>query len=152
MLYNFHGETRGLKPVVAELAYALLTNQYDETHGVTINGTTRSGDVARGSGAPGAPSPQRVSPRTLAKKHVLVPLSSIVGWKGVASQLNCGICKARTTMVCVECSTADCVVPLCKRVHNYNQKTIIKHCVRRHIDNPEASHRAHPRKRKHAQI
>ena len=146
-LQYFHGETRGLKPVMLELAFYLLTNKYDETHGVTINGTTRSGDVAEGSGAPGAKSPQRVSPRTLSKKHVLVPLSQIVGWRGAASQLDCGICKTRTTMVCVECSTADYVVPLCKRIHNYNGKTVIKHCCRRHTENPEAARRAYPRKR-----
>ena len=73
----------------------------------------------------------------MAKKHVLVPISSVAGWTGKATQLRCRVCKAKTTMVCVECSDSHSVVPLCKKVHTYAGKTVTRHCLKRHLEAPE---------------
>lgn len=130
-----------------ELAFDLLTNKYDESHGVASCSTDRQGNIiAVGTGAPGSKSPpRRASPRTLAKKHVLVPLKSIVSWTGTSAQLNCAICSTKTTMVCVECSDATSVVPLCKRVHTYQERTVVKQCLKRHWEAPNESRRAYSR-------
>ena len=141
----FNGDIRSFKQALQELAYNLLTNNYDESHSAVQGGTTRTGAPATGSGAPGAPSPQRLSPRTLAKKHVLVPLSSIPGWTGHAKQLACGICSTRTTMVCIECSDSSGVVPLCKTTHMYNQACIFKQCLKRHREDTDFTRRAYSR-------
>ena len=141
----FNGDTRFFKPAMHELAFKLLTNTYDEGHTPAEGGTTRTGAPATGSGAPGALSPQRLSPRTLAKKHVLVPLSSITGWSGQSKQLTCGICSSRTTMVCIECSGPDAVVPLCKTTHMYNQECVFKQCLKRHREDFDATRRAYSR-------
>ena len=141
----FNSDTRTLKPVMHELAHKLLTNSYDSAYPAVQGGTTRTGAPATGSGMPGAPSPQRLSPRTLAKRHVAVPLSSIVGWKGAASQLACAICSTRVTSVCIECSGPDAVVPICKSTHMYNQQCVFKQCLKRHREDPAHSRRAHSR-------
>jgi hypothetical protein len=142
-----NGDTRYFKPAALELFYCLLSNCWDEYNGNVLLSSTRLGNpVPYGSaGCSGAKSPTRMSPRTLAKKHALIPLSSIVGWKGTCSQLLCAICGAKTTQVCVECSTAESVVPLCKASHQYNNRTIIKKCVKIHCDDPDETRHAYPK-------
>ena len=141
----FNGDMRAFKPAMTELAFKLLTNRYDEALPPAAGGSTRAGVPATGSGAPGAPSPSRMSPRTLAKKHMAVPLSSIPGWTGGAAQLACSICSTRVTTVCIECSDANAVVPICKSTHMYNQQCIFKQCLKRHREDPSASRRAYSR-------
>ena len=142
----YNGDTRTLKPALNELFYNLMTNNYDESRGVGGCSKDRQGNViTTGPGAPGARSPIRTSPRTLAKKHVLVPLKSIVGWTGTSSQLLCSICGDKTTSVCIECSDKESVVPLCKRVHTYQERTILKQCYKRHYENPDESRRSYSR-------
>ena len=142
----FNKDTRTFKPAMKELAYKLLTNKYDDYHSAPNQSTTRVGNViVAGPGAAGAPSPQRMSPRTAAKKHTLVPLSSIAGWKGKSAQLLCAICSTRTTMVCIECSSSESVVPLCKHTHSYGDKLIVKQCIKIHARDPEEARHAFPR-------
>ena len=88
----FNGDTRRFKMQMRELSFKLLTNNWDETHGLDGVSLTRTGiRVMTGPGAPGGKSPERISPRTLAKKHVLVAIAFVEGWKG-AHQLTCAIC------------------------------------------------------------
>jgi hypothetical protein len=144
---HINGETRFFKPAMLELCYCLLSNGWDEYNGVVLHSSTRLGNLvpAGSAGCSGAKSPVRLSPRTLAKKHALVPLSSIVGWKGTSVQLLCTICNAKTTMVCVECSSAESVVPLCKHSHQYQERTIIKKCCKMHCDDPDAARHSYPK-------
>ena len=132
----FNNDPRRFKAQMRELAYKLLTNTWDQTHGLDGVSLTRGGlTVASGPGAPGAKSPERISPRTLAKKHVLVPIASVNGWKG-ATQLTCAICTRKTTVCCIECSAAEGVVPLCKTMHQHAGQCIMRRCLHHHRADP----------------
>ena len=142
----FNHDPRKFKLVMKELAFKMLTNTWDEMHGLDGVSFTRHGlSITTGAGAPGAKSPTRSSPRTLAKKHVLVSINSIEGWQGSAAQLTCAICKAKTTMVCLECSSKDGVVALCKAVHTHGGCTISKQCLKHHRVAPDSARMSYSR-------
>ena len=96
----FNGDTRRFKMQMRELSFKLLTNNWDETHGLDGVSLTRTGiRVMTGPGAPGGKSPERISPRTLAKKHVLVAIAFVEGWKG-AHQPSTPACRTRSRRPC----------------------------------------------------
>jgi hypothetical protein len=127
----FHGETRDLKSYLRSLTKECLTNTIDEE----VQGAAPEA----GTGAAGAPSPLKETQQ----RHTVVPLSS-VGFLG-ASQLTCAVCKAKTTACCLECSTADAVLALCKPVHKYKSVEIRSACLRCHVAAPDAQRKSTPR-------
>ena len=142
----FNKDPRPFKSQMKELAHKMLTNEWDEYHGLDGVSLTRRGlAITIGPGAPGGRSPQRTSPRQLAKKHALVAIASIEGWQGSSSQLTCSICKDKTTMCCIECSSKDGIVALCKSVHQHGGCTISKQCLKHHRSAPDSARMAFSR-------
>ena len=70
----FNKDPRPFKSQMKELAHKMLTNEWDEYHGLDGVSLTRRGlAITIGPGAPGGRSPQRTSPRQLAKKQFSSP-------------------------------------------------------------------------------
>ena len=135
----FNSDPRKFKKQMNELAFKLLTNNWDEMHGPDGVSFSRAGmRIPSGPGAPGAKSPTRVSPRTQAKKHVLIAIASIEGWDG-SHQLTCAICSRKTTVCCIECSGKEGVVALCKTSHIFGGTTFQRRCLHHHRAEPRES-------------
>ena len=127
----FHDDTRDFSTYITALSKALMMNTLDEASG--------SPAAAPGSGAPGALSPAR-GINSEAHKHRLVPLK-LAGWRGHA-QPRCGICHAKTTHCCLECSTPWCCVALCKPEHKYGGVVKPCDCLKQHQALPDVTKRA----------
>ena len=80
-------------------------------------------------------SPLRMSPRALAKKHHVVPISSIAGWKGRRQQL-CRGCKQLCGHCCLECSSERGILPLHPPVVCYAGKQERYDCAKMHATDP----------------
>ena len=66
---------------------------------------------------------------------------------GDRPEIWCAICrKAKSTVqVCRECSSSEGVVAVCKPIHNYGGKETRKHCLERHVEDPDAACPSHSR-------
>lgn len=131
----WHGDTRELKPYCLSLAYKLLTYTGDGTQGISPGGGGGGGGSASASRAP-SPFPFTAT----AAQHRMGSLKQ-VGWKGCA-QLKCMVCGTKTTSCCLDCSSSNSVVALCKETHSYNGRTWTTECLKVHAKNPEAARAA----------
>ena len=54
----------------------------------------------------------------------------------------CSMCSSYVTTCCLECSTATCVVPLCKERREWKGKIILSCCAHTHRTHPESTRRS----------
>lgn len=135
---HFYGDTRGCIPFLTELAYDLLTNDFDKAGGSPSGGSGGSGaSSSSGSTAPSPHPMETAQDAATARPHRICSMRG-VGWQG-SQQLACVVCKAKTTTCCMDCSTSSAVVPICKPVHQWNGAQRMTNCLSVHAANPEQS-------------
>ena len=97
-------------------------------------------------GGPSAgPSPwsaraHQQTPEEAARRHVVVPISSVKGWTGARAP-RCSYCNLSVTTCCLECSGPSVLVPLHKPEVCYGGVTTTFNCLELHLKNPSASRR-----------
>ena len=126
---NPQAEFRG---EMSRLAKYLLCNPVLRAEQAAAGGPARSPSSTVHSSRAGSPH----SP-TDCSEHVLVPLSSIKGYKG-AKQQRCNVCNIATSWACITCSpSADVVWPCHPRKTTARKKTTNWACFDKHCTNPD---------------
>ena len=111
------------KVEMTRLAKYLLCNPVLRAEQAAAGGPARSPSSTVHSARAGSP----YSP-TDCSEHVLVPLSSIKGYKG-AKQQRCNVCNIATSWACITCSpSADVVWPCHPRKTTARKKTTVWAC------------------------
>ena len=115
------------------MAWALMYNNFDKITALECDPSdlyTAPEASALGE-SPFAASPTHSQP---SYGHVPVPLHCIPGYTG-GMQLNCAVCKARTTFACIACSTKDAVLPIHQLCTSVGQPSVWR-CAFNHRKNP----------------
>ena len=106
---------------------------------VGLRNTIDGGPPSAGPSPFSAPA-QEQTPEEAAKRHVVVPISSVKGWSGARAP-RCAHCNISVTTCCLECSGPTTLVPLHKAEVSYGGVTTEFGCLALHLKKPGASRR-----------
>ena len=121
---------------MVELSFDAMHNNYDSLH--LPRAVPQTPGRAPTTASQSCRSPLMCSPRLIAKKHHLMKLKALPGYRGSEKQL-CAICQDnnhKTSWCCAECSTPDLVFAVHPTSVTYGKATVTYDCLSIHHSDP----------------